>query len=63
MKILLFIAEVFIVDGRAKRLTDRLSVSETDRQTVSQSDTHTGMTKLIIAFNNFANAPNCNDRI
>ena len=42
--------------------------SQTDRQADSQSsvretDRQTAMTKLIIAFNNFANAPNCNDRI
>ena len=55
MKILLLIAELFNVDDRAERLTDRQSVSETDRQTV--------MTKLIIAFNNFANSPICNGRI
>ena len=55
MKILLLIAELFNVDSRAERLTDSQSVSQTDIQT--------GMTKLIIAFNNFANAPNCNGRI
>jgi len=40
MKILLLIAEVFTVDGRAKRLTDRQTVSQSVRQSVRHTDRH-----------------------
>jgi len=40
MKILLLIAEVFIVDGRAKRLTDRQTVSQLVRHTDRHDETN-----------------------
>ena len=45
--------------GEKDSQTDSQSVRQTDRETDRQTD----MTKLIIAFNNFANAPNCSGRI
>ena len=67
MKSLLLIAELYNVDGRAERLTDRQTVSQSVSQSVSrwvcQSVRHIDMTELIIAFNNFENAPNFNDSI
>ena len=45
MKILPLVAELFHGDGRKPGQTDR------------QTDTHTDMTNLIVAFCNFAKAP------
>jgi len=46
-------AELFHSDGQTDRQTDR----QRDRQTNRQTEGETGMTKLIVAFRNFANAP------
>ena len=59
MEKLLFIGELSTVDGRAERLKDRQTLNQSVSQSVRQAD----MTKLIIAFNNFADELNCNDRI
>jgi len=52
-------AELYNVEGRTDGRTDR----KTHKQTVRQINRRADMTKLIIAFNNFANAPNGNDRM
>jgi hypothetical protein len=51
-EICLAVAELFHADGQTDRQTDRHRHRQTDRQTERQTD----VTKLIIAFHNFAKA-------
>jgi hypothetical protein len=47
------VAETFRADGRPDRKTD----GQPDRKTDGRTDRQTDMTKLVVAFRNFANAP------
>jgi len=57
MKIRPLGAELFCVDRQTDRQTERQTDRQTDGRTDRQTERQTDMTRLIVAFRNFANAP------